>query len=79
MNEQERAGERLLPEVATGERKLEHVRLCLEENVAGEGVTSGMERYAFRHHPLPELDFEEVHLETSFIGKKYAHPCSSVR
>ncbi|MEK3705020.1 type 2 isopentenyl-diphosphate Delta-isomerase [Paenibacillus sp. FSL R7-0198] len=74
MNEQERAGERLLPEVATGERKLEHVRLCLEENVAGEGVTSGMERFAFRHHPLPELDFEEVHLETSFIGKKVRTP-----
>lgn len=79
MNEQERAGERLLPEVATGERKLEHVRLCLEENVAGEGVTSGMERYAFRHNPLPELNFEEVSLETAFIGKGCAHPCSSVR
>lgn len=79
MNEQERAGRRLLPEVATGERKLEHVRLCLEENVAGEGITSGLEKYAFRHHPLPELDFEEVNLDTSFLGKKCVHPCSSAR
>ncbi|MEY8739587.1 type 2 isopentenyl-diphosphate Delta-isomerase [Bacillales bacterium AN1005] len=74
MNEQERAGKRLLPEVATGERKLEHVRLCLEENVAGEGITSGMERYAFRHNPLPELNFDEVSLETAFIGKKVRTP-----
>ncbi|MGN7309112.1 type 2 isopentenyl-diphosphate Delta-isomerase, partial [Bacillus subtilis] len=74
MNEQERAGERLLPEVATGERKLEHVRLCLEENVAGEGVTSGMERYAFRHNPLPELNFDEVSMDTFFMGKNVRTP-----
>ncbi|MFC9711088.1 type 2 isopentenyl-diphosphate Delta-isomerase [Paenibacillus sp. NPDC056933] len=74
MNEQERASERLLPEVATGERKLEHVRLCLEENVAGEGVTSGMERYAFRHNPLPELNFNDVSLETFFMGQNVRTP-----
>ncbi|MGF9699734.1 type 2 isopentenyl-diphosphate Delta-isomerase [Paenibacillus sp. MABNR03] len=74
MNEQERAGERLLPEVATGERKLEHVRLCLEENVAGEGITNGMERYTFRHNPLPELNFDEVSLDTLFFGKRVRTP-----
>ncbi|MEO2207576.1 type 2 isopentenyl-diphosphate Delta-isomerase [Paenibacillus pabuli] len=74
MNEQERAGKRLLPEVATGERKLEHVRLCLEENVAGEGITSGMERYVFRHNPLPELNFDEVSLNTVFFGKEVRTP-----
>ncbi|CAH1195674.1 type 2 isopentenyl-diphosphate Delta-isomerase [Paenibacillus sp. JJ-223] len=74
MNEQERAARRLLPEVPTSERKLEHVRLCLQEQVAGEGITTGMERYAFRHNPLPELDFDALSLETSFIGKKLRTP-----
>ncbi|MDO7906501.1 type 2 isopentenyl-diphosphate Delta-isomerase [Paenibacillus sp. JX-17] len=64
----------LLPEVPTGERKIEHVRLCLEEDVNGHGVTSGLERYAFRHNALPELDFSEVSLATGFLGRSLRTP-----
>ncbi len=59
---------------STGDRKSEHVRLCLEEEVAGVGVTTGFEHYGFRHNALPELDFERIDLTTSFLGRKLNAP-----
>ncbi|MFI2857165.1 type 2 isopentenyl-diphosphate Delta-isomerase [Paenibacillus sp. JSM ZJ436] len=64
----------LIPEVPTGERKIEHVRLCLEEEVGGRGITTGLERYRFRHHALPELDFEQVELSASFLSHRMRTP-----
>lgn len=64
----ESSGGRLLPDVPTGERKIEHVRLCLEEEVGSVGITSGFERYRFRHCALPEVSFEDIRLDTSFLG-----------
>ncbi|MFE0557818.1 type 2 isopentenyl-diphosphate Delta-isomerase [Paenibacillus sp. NPDC058910] len=58
---------RLMPEVPTGERKIEHVRLCLNEEVGSVGVTTGFERYRFRHSALPEIDFEDIKLDTTFL------------
>lgn len=52
----------------TSERKTEHIRLCLEEQVSGAGITTGFEKYRFRHNALPELDFEEISLQTDFLG-----------
>ncbi|WP_458121075.1 type 2 isopentenyl-diphosphate Delta-isomerase [Paenibacillus sp. Z6-24] len=49
------------------DRKSAHVRLCLEEDVAGAGVTSGLEHYRFRHQALPETDFGSIDLGTSFL------------
>lgn len=65
---------RLLPEVPTGERKIEHVRLCLEEEVGSRGVTTGFERYRFRHAALPEVDFDDINLETQFLGHRMRAP-----
>lgn len=64
----------LLPVARTGERKIEHVRLCLQEDVAGQGITSGLERYAFKHCALPELNFDEVRLNTTFLGRVVRTP-----
>jgi isopentenyl-diphosphate delta-isomerase len=64
----------LLPAARTGERKIEHVRLCLQEDVAGQGITSGLERYAFKHCALPELHFDEVRLDTTFLGRAVRTP-----
>ncbi|MGG3280795.1 type 2 isopentenyl-diphosphate Delta-isomerase [Paenibacillus solani] len=61
-------GDRLLPEVPTGERKIEHVRLCLNEEVGSVGVTAGFEHYRFRHAALPEIDFDDIALDTTFLG-----------
>lgn len=56
------------------DRKLEHIRICLEEPVEGRGVTNGFEAYRFKHAALPELDFAEVKLDTAFLGKKLGAP-----
>ncbi|MGW8958324.1 type 2 isopentenyl-diphosphate Delta-isomerase [Paenibacillus sp. NPDC055715] len=64
----------LLPAAQTGERKIEHVRVCLQEDVAGQGITNGLERYAFKHCALPELHFDEVRLDTTFLGRAVRTP-----
>ncbi|WP_211747421.1 type 2 isopentenyl-diphosphate Delta-isomerase [Paenibacillus sp. Marseille-Q4541] len=66
--------EHLLPEVPTGERKIEHVRLCLSEDVNAQGITAGFESYRFRHAALPELDFADIHLDTQFLGQDLRTP-----
>lgn len=65
----------LLPSSTTGERKIEHVRLCLNEEVGGTGITSGFEHYRFRHNALPELNFDDIALRTTFLGRSCAHRC----
>lgn len=59
---------------STGDRKSEHVRLCLEEEVSGVGVTTGFERYMFRHNALPETDFDAIDLKVSFLGRSLQAP-----
>jgi isopentenyl-diphosphate delta-isomerase len=56
------------------DRKAEHVRINLEEDVAAKGVTTGFERYRFVHRALPEIDLESVSLETSFLGRRLDAP-----
>ncbi|WP_127572594.1 type 2 isopentenyl-diphosphate Delta-isomerase [Paenibacillus xylaniclasticus] len=58
----------------TARRKGEHIRICLQEEVAGIGITSGFERYRFRHNALPELKFDSISLETDFLGKTLKAP-----
>lgn len=64
----------LLPDSRTGERKIEHVRLCLNEDVAGNGITTGFEQYRFRHNALPELDYDTISLGTEFLGRTLRTP-----
>ena len=66
--------ESLMPEVPTGERKIEHVRLCLEEEVGGNGVTTGFEGYRFRHCALPEVNFDDISIGTNFLGQTLRTP-----
>ncbi|CAM2928232.1 type 2 isopentenyl-diphosphate Delta-isomerase [Paenibacillus sediminis] len=63
-----------IDEPSTVDRKSEHVRLALEEQVAGEGITTGFEMYRFRHSALPELDFNEIRLDTTFLGRTVRTP-----
>ncbi|MEK5025544.1 type 2 isopentenyl-diphosphate Delta-isomerase [Paenibacillus sp. FSL M7-1046] len=64
----------LLPSSTTGERKIEHVRLCLNEEVGGTGITSGFEHYRFRHNALPELNFDDIALRATFLGRELRTP-----
>jgi isopentenyl-diphosphate delta-isomerase len=58
----------------TQDRKADHLRVCLEEDVQFRTTQSGLERYRFTHCCLPELDFNEVDLTTTFLGKPLSAP-----
>lgn len=58
----------------TAKRKGEHIRICLQENVEGDGISSGFERYRFEHCALPELRFDSISLDTPFLGKMLRAP-----
>ena len=55
------------------QRKADHIRINLEEDISFN-MTTGLEKYRFEHHALPELDLETVNLETTFLGKKLSAP-----
>ncbi len=58
----------------TESRKLDHLRIVLEEDVAAKGVTSGWGRYRFRHCALPELDLREIDTRLTFLGHRLKAP-----
>ncbi len=55
-------------------RKTEHLRVCLEEDVEFREITSGLEKYRFTHCCLPELDYNDINVETTFLGKSLGAP-----
>ena len=56
----------------TSNRKLEHLRICLEEEVESE--YTGFEDVMLIHKALPEIDFGEIDTEVEFFGKKLSAP-----
>jgi len=42
------------------QRKRDHIRICLDEDVQGAGLTAGWSGYRFLHQALPELDLDAV-------------------
>lgn len=58
----------------THSRKLDHVRIVLDENVAAKGVSTDFGRYRMPHEALPELDMHAIQLTTTFLGKTLNAP-----
>src|SRR6266542_3410102 len=58
----------------TSGRKLDHVRIVLDEDVAAKGVYTGFSAYRLPHEAVPELDLAEIDLTTSFLGKPMRAP-----
>jgi isopentenyl-diphosphate delta-isomerase len=56
------------------QRKDEHIRICLDEDPSFRTKTTGFEKYEFIHNPLPEIDFDEIEITTSFFEKKISAP-----
>ena len=56
----------------TSNRKIEHVRICLEEEV--ESTYTGLEDVMFIHNAIPEIDFNEINTTKEFFGKKLSIP-----
>ncbi len=55
-------------------RKADHLRICLDDTMQCKTISSGLERYRFRHCCLPELDYDELELKTPFLGHVLAAP-----
>jgi isopentenyl-diphosphate delta-isomerase len=58
----------------TQNRKADHIRICLEEDVQCRQINNGLEEYRFNHCCLPEINREEVNLQTNFLGKNLNTP-----
>ncbi len=58
----------------THSRKLDHVRIVLDENVNAKGVSTDFARYRMPHEALPELNMDMIRLDTSFLGKHLQAP-----
>src|SRR5690625_356707 len=55
-------------------RKTEHIQICLDEDVEGVNKSTGLEGISFIHNALPEIDFANISLATSFLGKELKAP-----
>lgn len=55
------------------QRKDDHLRICLEEDV-DSGITAGFAELRLEYDALPELDLDDVDLSVGFLGKKLKAP-----
>jgi isopentenyl-diphosphate Delta-isomerase len=58
----------------TGKRKLDHIKICLDEKAQAKNVTAGFEDIQLVHRALPEINKAKINLSTSFLGKKLNAP-----
>jgi isopentenyl-diphosphate delta-isomerase len=56
------------------QRKEDHIRINLEEDVNFRQLTTGLEHYHFLHQALPEMDMAGVDLSISLFGKTLRAP-----
>lgn len=56
------------------QRKSDHIRINLEEDVKFQSITTGLENYHFLHQALPEIDLKDIDTSVSFLGKKLRTP-----
>lgn len=55
-------------------RKKDHIDICLNKDVQFDKFSAGFEKYHFIHQALPEINFNEINLETEILGKKVSAP-----
>ncbi len=56
------------------QRKSEHLRINLEQDVGFKRVSTGFERYRFVHRALPDLDLEAIDLSVRFLSRRLEFP-----
>jgi len=57
-----------------GNRKKEHIELCLTDKVAFKLKCNGFENYEFIHYAPTEIIMDEIDLSLKFLSKKIAYP-----
>lgn len=63
----------LKPSSETLSRKDEHLDLCSQKNVNSKG-SAGWEQVTLPHSALPDLDFDEIDLTTTFLEQSFSAP-----
>ena len=58
----------------TDQRKADHIRINLEEDVSFDRLTTGFEQYYFMHHALPELDLDQIDTKSQLFGRTLKTP-----
>jgi isopentenyl-diphosphate delta-isomerase len=56
------------------QRKTDHIRINLEEDVSFQHVAAGFEQYRLVHCALPEFDMEDVDTSSELLSKRLAAP-----
>lgn len=56
------------------QRKADHIRINVTENVQFPNLTTGLERYRFVHQALPEVNLGDVCLEITVFGRWLRSP-----
>ncbi|MCS7091770.1 MAG: type 2 isopentenyl-diphosphate Delta-isomerase, partial [Patescibacteria group bacterium] len=54
------------------QRKKDHLKIALNES--SQIGSTGFDKYQFIHNALPEINFDEIDLSTTFLGKKVNYP-----
>jgi isopentenyl-diphosphate delta-isomerase len=55
-------------------RKMEHLGICLEQDVRPQKPGTWLDRYRFVHQALPEVNLEQIDLSSHFLGKNLRAP-----
>jgi len=58
----------------TTTRKAEHISICLNQDVSYKTIKTGFEQIQLTHCALPEINFEEINPQISFLGKTLSFP-----
>src|SRR5699024_10172714 len=56
------------------QRKTEHIRLCLTDQVEGVNKSTGLEGISFIHNALPEIDFNKIDISQKFFDFQLKAP-----
>ena len=59
---------------STERRKVDHIRINLDENVQFPRISTGLERYRFMHQALPELNLADIDTRVEIFGKTLLSP-----
>ena len=57
----------------TSARKSDHLQINLEDELHS-GFSTGLERLHFTHNAVPELDYNQIDVSTTFLGKSLSIP-----
>ncbi len=60
--------------MSINQRKADHIRINLEEDVSFPSLTTGLEHFRFVHQALPELNLGEVDPQIRLFGKQITAP-----